>query len=238
VSARDRAVAALLSTHTRLSPGWSLLVVLVVLSAVIGVTIWLVSPALGRQLDLLAANPRHYVNGVLRLLPERDRSRGEALARECGATLRRWLLGKLASMVITGVLTGVGLVLLGIPLALVLALLAALLGFIPNFGPILASVPAILLGLSHSPSTAAWVAGLHVVVQAVESYGITPLIQRKMVALPPALTIVAQMTLGVLVGGLGVVLATPLTALGLVLVRRLYVELIADRDDHTAEPAR
>lgn len=296
-----RGLAELLSAHSRLSSGWALLVVLITLSAGVGLTIWLVSPELGRQLDeliaglprsserlrsylqgsgwgrwlldhaggarewltqastvrragsiasttvgamisffafliiglYLAADPRSYRNGALRLLPQRDRSRAEALARECGRTLRRWLLGKFASMLITGLLTGIGLYVLGVPLALVLGLLAALLGFIPNFGPILAAVPAILLGLGQSPATAAWVAGLYVVVQAVESYGITPLIQREMVALPPALIIVAQMMLGVLVGGLGVVLATPLTALALVLVRRLYVEPIADRDGRT-----
>lgn len=291
-----RGLADLLSAHSRLSSGWALLVVLITLSAIAGLTIWLVSPELGRQLDeliaglprsseqlrsylqgsgwgrwlldhaggardwltqastmrragsiasttfgalisffvflivglYLAADPRSYRNGALRLLPEHQRSRAQALAGECGRTLRRWLLGKFASMLITGLLTGIGLYVIGIPLALVLGLLAALLSFIPNFGPILAAVPAILLGLGQSPATAGWVAGLYVVVQAVESYAITPLIQREMVALPPALIIVAQMALGVLVGGLGVVLATPLTALALVLVRRLYVEPIAD----------
>lgn len=126
-------------------------------------------------------------------------------------------------MAIIGACTAVGLWALGVPLALTLALLAAALTFVPNFGPILAAVPAVLLGLLESPTKALYVVLLYVGVQTVESYVLTPLIQKRTVSAPPALTILAQVLLGVLVGGLGVVLATPLTAVALVLARELYV---------------
>ncbi len=185
----------------------------------------------------VAAQPGLYLDNTLRLLPAARRPQARAIAEECGATLRWWMVGMAASMMIIGIATWVGLWALGVPLALVLAVLAAALTFIPNFGPILAAVPAILLGLSQGTTTALWVLGLYVGIQAVESNAITPLIQRRAVSLPPALTIVAQMVMGALAGVLGVILATPLTALAMVLVRRLHVDRMDMRAyAHTPTP--
>ena len=138
-----------------------------------------------------------------------------------GSTLRWWLWGKLLGMLVIGVLTTLGLWRLGVPLALTLGLLAALLTFIPNIGPILAVIPAALL---DSPAKALYVLGLYLPIQTVESYLITPLVQRLTISMPSALTITAQLVLGVLLGAMGVVLATPLTAAAVVLMKMLYVE--------------
>jgi predicted PurR-regulated permease PerM len=170
--------------------------------------------------------PQVYVEGALRLLPPPARPRARTIAGECGHVLRRWLVGCFASMLIVSAGTWVGLWALGVPLALVLAVLAGAMVFIPNFGPLIASVPAILLGLTQGTETALWVALLYVGVQAVDNTTVTPLIQRQAVSLPPALTMIAQTAMGVLAGPLGVIVAVPLTALSLVLVRRLYVEPI------------
>jgi predicted PurR-regulated permease PerM len=83
-------------------------------------------------------------------------------------------------------------------------------------------VPAALLSLSQGVATLLWVLGLYVVIQGLESYVVTPLIQRQAVALPPALIITAQVLLGVAIGWLGLLLATPITAVVMVLVRELY----------------
>jgi predicted PurR-regulated permease PerM len=178
----------------------------------------------------VAAQPGLYLDNTLRLLPAARRPRAREVALECAVTLQRWMAGMVVSMAIIGVATWVGLWALGVSLALVLAVLAAVLTFIPNFGPIVAAVPAILLGLSQGTSTALWVAGLYVAIQAVESNAITPLIQRRAVSLPPALTIVMQLVMGALAGVLGVIMATPLTAVALVLVRRLHVERMDMQD--------
>lgn len=127
-------------------------------------------------------------------------------------------------MAVIGVLTTLGLWLLGVPLALTLGILAALLEFIPNFGPILSAVPAVLLALMESPRLALWVILLYLGIQAAESYLITPLVQRRLASLPPVLVIVSQILGGVLFGFLGFALATPLLAFALVLVKRLYIE--------------
>lgn len=123
-----------------------------------------------------------------------------------------------------GFFTTIGLWLLDIPLALILGLIAAILTFIPNIGPILALAPAVLFGLTVSPEQALYVTLLYISIQAVESYVLTPLVQRKTIELPRALTLATQVFLGVSLGGLGVALATPLTAVGVVATKMLYVE--------------
>lgn len=172
----------------------------------------------------MAAEPRLYRKGLGLLVAPSLRPRAEALLDELYSSLREWLAAQLIAMSIVGVLIWLGLWLLGVPLALVLAIIAALLTFIPNIGPVLSAVPAILLALAEQPILAVWVVALYLGVQTLESYFITPLIQERRVELPPALVIAMQLLLGVLFGVLGLALATPLTAAGMTAVRRLYVE--------------
>ena len=172
----------------------------------------------------LAAEPELYTNGVLHLVPKRLRAHGARVLGAVRYTLQWWLIGQGVTMVVIGALTALGLWLIGVPLWFLLGLLAALFNFIPNFGPLVSFVPAVLLALSIGPTAAIWVAVLYVVAQSFEGYLLTPLVQRKAVLLPPALTITAQVLLGVTVGALGVMLAAPLTAAALVVIKMLYVE--------------
>jgi len=183
-----------------------------------------------------ASEPRFYASGFTKLFALKHRERvGEVLAT-VGETLSWWLVGKAGSMLFIGLLTWVGLSILGVPLALTLGLIAGLLSFIPNFGPILSAVPAILLAFIASPMKAVYVAGLFIVVQLIESNVVTPLIERKTVELPPGLTIIFQLGLAVLVGGLGLVLATPLLAVIMVIVQMIYIQdILGDRDVDTNE---
>jgi predicted PurR-regulated permease PerM len=98
------------------------------------------------------------------------------------------------------------------------------LTFVPNFGPILSVVPPALLALADEPRLAAYVVVLYLAIQTVESYAITPLIQKRTISMPPALTITAQVVLGVMVGAIGVAVATPLTAAAMTAIRLTYVE--------------
>lgn len=172
----------------------------------------------------LAISPDTYLKGLVRLVPPESRTRATEVLDSVGSALKAWLLAKIVAMLAVGALTAVGLWLIGIELALSLAILAALLTFIPNIGPILALVPAALLAMMHGPDKLIYVVSLYMDIQALESYVLTPLLQQQMVHLPPALIISMQILLGVLVGGLGIILATPLTAALLVLVKMVYIE--------------
>src|SRR5699024_3404099 len=150
-------------------------------------------------------NPVPYVNGLVALVPVSTQGRAREVIREVYTILQRWLMGKLLSMLVVSILTAIGLWLLGMPLVLFLSFLAGILAFIPNFGPILAIIPAILVALMEGPSMVLYVMGLYILVQAIESNLITPFIQREMVYLPLAMIVIAQVVLGILVGGLGLV---------------------------------
>ncbi|MFN6964273.1 MAG: AI-2E family transporter [Pyrinomonadaceae bacterium] len=178
-----------------------------------------------------AASPAFYIGGLVKLFPIATRRRVLEIVSATGSMLRWWLIGKAGSMLFIGVLTWIGLSILDVRLALTLGLLAGLLSFIPNFGPILSALPAILLAFVDSPQKALYTAGLYVIVQLIESNIVTPLIEKETVELPPALTIMFQLSLAVLVGGLGLVLATPLLAMVMVLVQMVYIEdVLGDRN--------
>jgi predicted PurR-regulated permease PerM len=178
-----------------------------------------------------ASEPRFYTRGFTKLFPVRLRDRVSEVLAATADSLSWWLVGKAASMLFIGLVTWIGLSILGVPLALTLGLIAGLLSFIPNFGPIMSAVPAILLAFIDSPMTALYVAILYVFVQLIESNVVTPLIERKTVELPPGLTIIFQLALAALVGGLGLVLATPLLAVIMVVVEMIYIQdVLGDRD--------
>lgn len=171
----------------------------------------------------LAARPKLYRTGLIKLVPEEGRGRTAQALDDVWRALRLWLAGRLAAMVLVGLLTGFGLWLIGVPAALTLGLVAGLLEFIPFIGPILAAIPAILLALLIDPITALWVAGLYLVVQQMEGNVISPIVQHRAVDLPPALLLFSLVALGLVFGILGVLLAEPLTVALFVLVKRLYV---------------
>jgi len=172
----------------------------------------------------LCVNPSTYTHALVLLFPERRRFRVRQILRELQINLTRWLLGRLLGVIIVGVATWIGLMVLGIPLALSLAVLAAGLSFIPNLGPVLSVVPAALIALTQGPNTALWVLVLYMAIQAIESYLFTPLIAKRAVSLPPVLTIVVQIVMGAHFGILGLLLAGPLATVLLVLVRMMYIE--------------
>ncbi|HEX2198446.1 MAG TPA: AI-2E family transporter, partial [Burkholderiales bacterium] len=141
-----------------------------------------------------------------------------------GDVLRRWVVAQALLALVIALLVGAGLFAIGAPFALPLALLAGVMEFVPYIGPLIAAVPALLVGFAEGAQMVGWIAALYLAVQAVESYILSPIVQHKAVYLAPALILFAQVLLGVVAGGLGVAVATPLAAAVMVAVNKLYVE--------------
>lgn len=182
----------------------------------------------------IAASPRFYSVGLVKLVPEAKRDLTSDALNDSGKALRLWLKAQLVAMVLIGLLTGFGLWILGVPSALALGLIAGLLEFVPYVGPIIAAVPAVLIALAIDPQLALWTALLYVLIQNIEGYAVQPIIQSWAVEVPGAVLLFALLACGALFGPLGVIFAAPLTVVVYVLVKRLYVREALDT--HTPIP--
>jgi predicted PurR-regulated permease PerM len=185
----------------------------------------------------LAYNPGLYVRGFLRLIPIQKRARASEMITELGDTLRWWMVGQLISMIVLAVSTWVMLWLLGVPLAFILALLTGLLTFIPYLGPLIAAIPILLIAFVESPTLMLTVLLFYLLIQNVEANVLMPIIFQKTVHLAPVLTIIAQVLLGAIFGLVGIILATPLMAAGLTLIKMIYVEdILGDSFEKPVRP--
>lgn len=172
----------------------------------------------------LALQPRIYVRNFLRLVPIERRKRVWETLDEVKKTLQKWLLVRFISAIEVGVLTFIGLMLLGVPLALPLSIIAAVGAFIPTFGPLLAVAPAALVALIQGPEMSLVVVILYTSVQAFDNYVVTPILEKSLLYLPLAYTLTAQLFFGVIAGPFGLVLAAPIAAALVIVVRMMYVE--------------
>ena len=170
-----------------------------------------------------AAQPGVYRRGLLLLAPIKSRPRLAEALDESGKALRFWLGGQLVAMVVTGLLVGVSMWLLGVPAPLGLGLVAGLLDFVPLVGPLIAAIPALLLAFTVSPQTTLFVLVVYTIIQQIEGNILQPLVQQRAVHLPPAMLLFSLFAASTLFGLAGLILAAPLTVVAFVLVNRLYV---------------
>lgn len=178
----------------------------------------------------LAYDPEMYSQGLIRLVPIPRRQRFKYVLDNVGYMLFWWMIGRFIDMLLIGVLTGIGLWLLNIPLVLTLSILAGLLTFIPNFGPIISAIPALLLAIPAGLEKFLYVILLYVIIHAIEGYIISPIVQEKTALVPAVLTLVVQIGFGILFGFLGLAMATPIAAAALVFIKALYIEdVLGDR---------
>ncbi|WP_052050827.1 AI-2E family transporter [Leptolyngbya sp. KIOST-1] len=171
----------------------------------------------------VAFDPYLYRRGLISLIPPQGHQRAQEVINAIVQGLRAWLLGRVISMVVVGVVITLGLGLLDVPLALVLGIIAALLEFIPVLGPILASIPGVLIAFTVGPIKALYVALFYLVVQQLEGNVLTPVVQQRVVSLPPALGLSTVLAMGIVFGLLGVLVATPVTVVVFIMVRMLYL---------------
>src|SRR6266704_2145258 len=165
-----------------------------------------------------AAQPSVYRSGFLFMAPAKHRARATVIVDRIGETLERWLIAQIITMVAVFLVTWIGLLIIGIQSSFILGIQAGLLAFIPTVGAILGGLIVVLASLASG-----WVAALSAFilflgVHALESYVLTPVIQRQALDIPPATLFAFQILLGGVFGIWGLALALPLMAIAKVMI--------------------
>jgi predicted PurR-regulated permease PerM len=159
---------------------------------------------------LVAADPATYRERVLEFVPLRKRQSVAFLLDEVSKSLRRWLMGQLAAMLLLAVLTWIALLALGVPSSFLLGIQTGLLEFIPYLGSVIAAVPVFLMALPLGNFTVVVALALYAILHILVGMVIVPLIQKQTLDLPPALAVASLTLFGALFGVVGVAVATPL----------------------------
>ncbi|EDY39081.1 conserved domain protein, putative [Cyanobium sp. PCC 7001] len=178
---------------------------------------------------LLAFDPATHRRLVIALTPRKWRQPMAGLLDECREALGGWLAGMTLSAVTVFLLTWAGLVLLQVPLALLSALVCGLLTFVPTIGPTAATLLPLAVALLVSPTKVVQVLVLRLVLQNGEAFLLTPMLLSRTVNLLPTVALMAQLSLGTLLGLPGVLLALPLVVVLQVLCREVVVHGVMDR---------
>lgn len=171
-----------------------------------------------------AAQPSIYRNGLLFIVPARHRTRATLIIDRIGDTLERWLIAQIITMFAVFLVTWIGLAVIGIQSSFILGIQAGLLAFIPTVGALLGGLIVVLASLASGWIAAASAFVLFLGVHALESYVLTPIIQRQALDIPPATLFAFQILLGVVFGIWGLALALPLMAVVKVMIAHFKAE--------------
>jgi predicted PurR-regulated permease PerM len=169
----------------------------------------------------IGVDPALYHGGLLELIPLRERDRAALALTRLSNVLRRWLVTQLIAMAVIGAVTTLFLFAIHVKAALPLGILAGILKFIPIVGSIFAAIPAMAMGFIDSPHKALLVAIGYFVIQFIENHLLVPILMKHGVNLPPAMTLGIQALMSLLFGFLGLLVAVPLLAAILTVVRTM-----------------
>lgn len=179
----------------------------------------------------LAIDPGLYRRGLVLMFPKGWHQKIGHGLDETGRGLRLWLQAQLLTMLVVGLMAGAGAAIIGLPAPLALGLIAGLTEFVPIIGPFIGALPAVLVAVGIDGQTLVWTLVLYVVIQQIEANLITPVLQRRIVSIPPVLLLLSFVGLGSIFGVLGIVVAAPLTIAIFILVREFYVgDLLSERE--------
>src|ERR1700686_1644001 len=165
-----------------------------------------------------AAKPSVYRRGLLFMAPARHRGRATIIVDHIGETLERWLIAQMITMSVVFLVTWTGLAIIGIPGSFILGLQAGLLTFIPTVGALVGGLIVVLASLASGWVAAVSAFVLFLGVHALESYILTPMLQRQALEIPPATLFAFQILLGVVFGIWRIALALPLIAIAKVMI--------------------
>jgi predicted PurR-regulated permease PerM len=178
-----------------------------------------------------ATQPGVYRKGLLHLTPKKHRAPMTEIVDRISDTLQRWLIAQMITMVAVGGVTWIGLMLVGVPSAFILGVQAGLLAFIPTVGALIAGLIVVLASLATGWVAAASAFVLFLGVHAMESYVLTPILQRQALDIPPATLFAFQIMLGIVFGVWGLALALPVLA-----IVKVVIDFLREEADETAAP--
>ncbi len=180
----------------------------------------------------LARQPDLYRDGLISLIAPDHRPIAARVFQDMAATLRAWVVGQLIAMTVLAILTAIGLWILGVPFWLAFGIFTGLVAVVPFFGTLVSTLlPALFMVATGDWLKVVLVIGLGVLVHVLEANFILPRIMQRKLALPPVLTIGGVLILGTLLGAVGLIVAVPILAVTLVLVRHvLHGEIYGDVD--------
>jgi predicted PurR-regulated permease PerM len=171
-----------------------------------------------------ARDPASYREGLIALVPPKARHIARRTLTDLNDTIRAWISGQLLAMVFLAVMTALGLWILGVPYALAFGVFTGAVAVVPFFGTIISTLlPATFMLASGGPGRAVAVVILGVVIHLVEANVIYPMIFHVRIKLPPALTIVSVLAAAVVLGWLGLLIAVPLLASAMVIIRHVLI---------------
>jgi predicted PurR-regulated permease PerM len=172
----------------------------------------------------LARNPSVYVEGLIAIIPPERRALARVILYDLKLTLHAWVIGQLIAMVVLAILTTFGLWLLGVPYFLAFGVFAGIAAIVPFFGTLFSTlVPALFaLGVAGL-GKAVMVALLGVGVHLIEANFISPVVMERQVNLPPVITIAGVLLIGKLFGLAGLIVAVPILAFVMVLIRHVLM---------------
>lgn len=171
----------------------------------------------------LAAQPALYRRGTAQLFPPQRRPLVEETLDDISRALRLWLLGQAIQMCLIGVLSTVAVWLIGLPSPLALGAIAGLAEFIPYLGPVIAAIPAVLVAITSGFYPALWTIIAYVIIHQIEGNVIVPMVQRRLVFIPPAVLLLSIVAVTEIFGTIGIIFAAPITVIAFVTVKKLYV---------------
>jgi predicted PurR-regulated permease PerM len=170
-----------------------------------------------------AAEPDLYRSGLDRFFPKPLRDEVDETTRDIAIALRLWLIGQLIEMLVIGILSTLAVWLIGLPSPLALGVIAGVAEFIPFLGPIIASIPAILVATTNGLDSALWTVAAYLLIHQLDSEFISPMIQRKMVYIPPAVMLLGIVAISSAFGRAALVFAAPMVVIIFVMVNKLYL---------------
>ena len=184
----------------------------------------------------LARHPQVYSDGVVALAPPPRRQLARAILSDLNVTIRAWVIGQIIAMVLLAALTTLGLWALGVPYFLAFGVFAGVAAIVPFFGVLLSTLLPALFALGAFGVTKALLVGaLGVAVHLVEANFVAPVVMERQVNLPPVITIAGVLLIGKLFGLGGLIIAVPILALVMILVRHILLgEVYGDPISATA----